>query len=151
MGPRTCHGPQELQRRKLVSRARVRVECRVQNRVVGCSPSLPISCAAAENPQPQVDRTWFVHAIDAYRWLNFLCFTKMSQKIISFLSLLKVSPFSSFQMSENMWMMSGFTRENKQSHGFRSTECGISTKNWVTNRKNRRTGKLRLKCYNHGR
>eukprot|EP00434_Breviolum_minutum_P043173 symbB.v1.2.038470.t1/scaffold5988.1/size30877/1 len=32
----------ELQRRKLVARARVKVECRVQNRVVGCSPSIPI-------------------------------------------------------------------------------------------------------------
>jgi len=33
---------EELQRRKLVARARVKVECRVQNRVVGCSPSIPI-------------------------------------------------------------------------------------------------------------
>eukprot|EP00435_Cladocopium_sp_Y103_P075352 s90_g56.t1 len=38
---------EELQRRKLVSRARVRVECRVQNRVVGCSPSIPISWETA--------------------------------------------------------------------------------------------------------
>lgn len=38
---------EELQRRKLVSRARLRVECRVQNRVVGCSPSIPISWETA--------------------------------------------------------------------------------------------------------
>ncbi|CAK9090144.1 Coiled-coil and C2 domain-containing protein 2A, partial [Durusdinium trenchii] len=33
---------EELQRRKLAARVRVCVECRVQNRVVGCSPSIPL-------------------------------------------------------------------------------------------------------------
>lgn len=34
---------QELQRRKLAGRVRVRVECRVQGRTVGSSPSIPLS------------------------------------------------------------------------------------------------------------